>query len=299
MAFFLYKAESFGTHTSVANVQVLFAKVWKTVNLCNLFWHKVMCAHRPPSCVRRKWERGERREGWGAGPRKVRRRQSTGEPAGCRGFEPNRWWRLGDVPSPGLSAVIEDNLSTQRESACPLSGGEVNMKKILHYHWLCVAGHALSPVSDLILASGRGGEEELSPWLGVQRHAHEYVSGLTPLSAPLLTRVLPALITHWHPGGGQVWGNLGRRSDSTPFVEGQKSEGKRLVLPAVSMHLSAWHKVPGTHSRLRLNNVHNRILMKGGALSHGALCRFEHFPGCFGINRLSSSTNFKSNKKYA
>lgn len=110
-------------------------------------------------------EGGSRGRAW-----KVRRRQETGGPAGCRGFEPNRWWRLGDVPSPGLSAVIEDNLSTQREQACPLSGrgkgGEVNMKKILHYHRLCVASRVLSLVPDLILASGCE-DEDLSPWVGV------------------------------------------------------------------------------------------------------------------------------------
>lgn len=88
------------------------------------------------------------------------------------------------------------------------------MKKILHYHRLCVASRSLFPVSDLILASGGGGEK-LSPWVGVQRHVHEYISGLMPLSAPLLTRVLPALITHRHPGSKQVRGNLGRFWEET------------------------------------------------------------------------------------
>ncbi len=142
-----------------------YAKVWKTVNLGNLFWRDVMTCTDLPAVS---GERGV--SGWGG------RVEGPGlkgqEEAGDRrtGFEPNRWRRLGDVPSPGLSAVIEDNLSAHREQACPLSGrgkgGEVNMKKILHYHRLCVASRALSPVPGLILASGCE-DEVLSPWVGV------------------------------------------------------------------------------------------------------------------------------------
>lgn len=58
----------FCLHCFGAECPALICKSVKTVNLGNLFWRDVMCAHGPPSCVRRKGGAGERREGRGAGP---------------------------------------------------------------------------------------------------------------------------------------------------------------------------------------------------------------------------------------
>lgn len=63
---------------------------------------------------------------------------------------------------------------------------------------------------------------------------------------------------------GKAFGKVfGGRSDSIASMRGQKSEGKCLVFPTVNVLLSLSFKLPKTHSRLMLNNVHNLVLMKG------------------------------------
>lgn len=64
-----------------------------------------------------------------------------------------------------------------------------------------------------------------------------------------------------------IWEGFGGRSDNTASMQGQKSEGKCLVFPTVNMLLSLCHKLPKTHSRIMLNNVHNLVIMKGGTFN--------------------------------
>lgn len=149
----------------------------------------VMCAHALPSCV----QRGLGYHGgvcvcWG-GERRIARELAEAERSGeagdrraggladCYSFEPNRWWRLGDVPSPGLSPVIEDNLSTKesRPVHCQAQRGETG----LIWKWFCITTGFVRLAAILILAWGSG-NEEVSPWVQAPRHAHEYISNPWP-----------------------------------------------------------------------------------------------------------------------
>lgn len=143
-------------------------------------------------------------EGWGtgrsrgvgcrSGPRqKGQLRQETGGQAGCRGFEPNRWWRLGDVPSPGLSPVIEDNLSTKESR--PVHCQAQRREARLIWKWFCIMAGFVRlalwgwPRGALPSPGPNPGLRRwgwwVSPWVQARCHAHEYISDPNPRpSAP-------------------------------------------------------------------------------------------------------------------
>ena len=163
----------------VLNIHILVEEVWH--NLFPLMW----CVHMHFPAVSGEGlgagaTGGSRCTGYGSGlRRKGQGRQETGGPAGCWGFEPNRWWRLGDVPSPGLSPVIEDNLSTKESR--PVHCQAERREARLIWKWFCItagfarlAARALpgpGPNPGLRLQGWR-----VSPWVQAQRHTHEYIT---------------------------------------------------------------------------------------------------------------------------
>lgn len=132
------------------------------LTFCALMWHAHMhfpAVSREGGSVLGSGE-GRGREGISWPRRKVRGGRRRTGPADCWRSEPNRWWRLGDVPSPGLSSVIEDNLSAKESRPVHCQALRAEMRLI--WEWFCITAGFGRLATILILARGSG-NEEVSP----------------------------------------------------------------------------------------------------------------------------------------